>query len=284
MSELLAGAKVALTPYAFVGVERLRAHLKRLSGGSEADVEDRCAKAINAATAWLELRTNRRLRGRNHRTTVTVTDCILSDGNAGVLTAGGSFSTGLAGDPVVGVGVAPGALVEEIVDASNMTMTVVAAGVSDEHVTLTLGSQPLYAFGYGDSVVYAPERPLTTLWSAYARDTDGSWVALDITGAIIEETTGRIELPNDSFEKGISNIRIECRAGYEMPGTSRRGHPEWDALERLTLRLAEIFYDDDLKLRGRTTDQSIGATSSRVPDFAMPADIERAVRPFVRRW
>lgn len=274
---------MTLSPYALTTVARLKSHLVRSTVG-ESDVTDRCIGAINSATAWMERRTGRKLKARNWRTAFTVVCDNVSGASYDV--------SGAAGDTI--------RRGDDFYDAVNGYVPIGTQVVSYESATdsfvgtsgattplstdlLTFGSFPLVCDGTGESVLYVHEWPLVSVWAAYAVDSAGNRTALDITSARVDEMGGRLELPYDVFPEGEQNIELECRAGYEEPTTKVRGHfEEWAALERLCLRIAEIYYSDDLSLRGRNTDITMGGVSSRVNDFDMPEDVRAAIFPFVR--
>lgn len=180
--------------------------------------------------------------------------------------------------------VAPGTQVARLNGAPLYTFeanTLATATVT--HASCIVGTEPLVCDGNGSNTLDAPEWPLQDVWAIYEVDYAGNRTALDTSQMRIHKRTGTIELGASVFPDGERNIEIECRAGYEQPTTTVTGDwTDWTALEALALRVAEVFYADGLTLRGRQTDLSMGSLNSRVPDFAMPADIEAAVWPFVR--
>lgn len=275
---------LTLSPYALTTVARLKAHLGRTTIG-ETDISDRAIAAINSATAWMERRTARRLKCRNWRTAVTaqvtttasdatvdlgtvsdfyeMDDIRLTDGESACIPAGTRVDS-----------INSGAGTAELSNAATAPVT---------QASVVIGSRPLVCDGSGDSVLYAPEWPLVTLWAAYSVDAAGNRTALNATSYRLDEFGGRLELPFAVFPEGEQNIELECRAGYREPTVYTLGHPEeWFALERICTRVAEIFYSDDLTLRGRATDISMGGVSTRVNDLEMPGDVLDAIWPFVR--
>lgn len=271
-----------LSPYALVTVARLKTHLGRTSVG-ETDVSDRCIAAINAATSWMEMRTARALKARNWRTQFTVNCDAETNTTAFTAATGGLIEPGDDMFDAVQGYIPAGC---QVVSYDTLTDTFVSSLAVTSALTqsaVTFGHVPLVCDGTGEGVLYAPEWPIHTLWAAYEVDSAGNRTQLDTTSARINAMSGRIELPYGIFVEGEQNIELECRAGYEQPTTTVTGDwTDWNALEALALRVAEVFYADGLTLRGRQTDLSMGNLNSRVPDFAMPADIETAVWPFVR--
>lgn len=136
----------------------------------------------------------------------------------------------------------------------------------------------LIADGTGSSRFYAPEYPLTALTAAAYFDAAGTWTALDITGARLEASTGRIFLLNDVFPKGEQNIRLACTAGYKTTDM------EWNDLERICLRLATVIFQDIKKQYGRTVDATLLGEGTRVPGFEMPADVAQGLKRYARYW
>jgi hypothetical protein len=274
-----------LSPYALVTVARLKTHLGRTSIG-ESDVADRCTAAINAATAWLERRTARALKARNYRTefltrfdttsgdaTMDASDYTLLKRGDDVRMSPGETPCIATGTQIASIGAAPTYEIEATIAA---TGTVTQAYV-------VIGSEPLVCDGTGESVLDMPQWPLQELWAAYSVDYAGTRTALSISSARLHKASGTIELPYDVFPAGERNIELECRAGYEQPTTEVRGNvDDWNALEALALRVAEVFYSDGLNLRGRQTDISMGGLSASVGSYEMPADIMNDSRRFVR--
>lgn len=275
---------LTLSPYALTTVARLKSHLSRSTVG-ESDVTDRCIGAINSATAWMERRTGRKLKARNWRTavntqvTTTSDDATLDLGTPSDVKEGDDIRLASGESACI-----PAGTQIDSIDTSLGTAEMTnAATASVSQASCYVGSQPLRFDGNGSSVIYLPEWPLVTLWYAYEVDSAGNRTALNITSARLDEMGGRLELPYDVFPEGEQNIELECRAGYQDSTAYRLGHSvEWAALERLCLRIAEIFYSDDLSLRGRNSDISMGGVSSRVNEFDMPADVREAIWPFVR--
>lgn len=275
---------LTLSPHALTTVTRLKAHLDRSSIGED-DVSDRCIAAINAATSWMEMRTARALKARNWRTAVstqvntTLNSTSLELADASVVYEGDDIVLAATESACIPAG-------SSIVSVNSSDSTAVcsnAATAALTQVAVSVGSVPLVCDGTGDSVLYAPEWPIHTLWAAYEVDSAGNRTQLNTTSARIDAMSGRIELPYAIFVEGEQNIELECRAGYVEPTAYERGHSEhWWALERLCLRLAEIFYSDSLSLRGRTTDLTMGGVSARVNDFAMPDDVRADIWPYVR--
>lgn len=273
---------LTLSPHALTTVTRLKAHLDRSSIGED-DVSDRCIAAINAATSWMEMRTARALKARNWRTQFTVNCSAEINSTAFEAGVGGLIKQGDDMIDLVQGYIPAGCQVVSYNTSLDTFVSSIAVTAALTQSAVTFGSVPLVCDGTGDSVLYAPEWPIHALWAAYEVDSAGNRTELDITSARIDAMSGRIELPYAVFPEGEQNIELECRAGYVEPTAYERGHTEqWWALERLCLRLSEIFYSDSLSLRGRATDLTMGGVSARVNDFAMPDDVRADIWPFVR--
>lgn len=269
-----------LDPYGFATYPEAEAHLKRNVSAEDGDA-DRIAAAMNRGVAWMEWRTRRRLKSRVHRKAVTLASCGTTlDG----LTVTGSGFTALeVGDDVIGTGLAVGTRVSAIASAASMTVTRKATATGS--VSLTFGSNPLVRSGEGSRDAYIQECPVTRVIGIYELDDAGTRSALDITGIRIERETGRVVLPYDTFPIGELNISIDCVAGYTEPSATTLGDwTGWSTLKAIHLRATEVFFTDAISLRGRTTETSFGNASSRIPDFAMPGDLEGSIHPFIRRW
>lgn len=267
-----------LSPHAFIDLADLRAHLKR-EAGAESDFERRAVEAINSATSWLETRTRRRLKSRIYRAPVSFSATVANN-DANV--TGSGFTAGVyVGDTAYGGSVGEGAVVLAVSSNTNVVMS--RNSLATGATTVYFGSEQLLCDGYADDTAQSPEFPVTQLLAAYSIEDDGTQTALDVSGARIS-SAGLIQLPNDSFPSGASNIALAVRAGYIQPSETEIGHrAECDALRRLSFRLAEVYYTDDLAMRGRTESNSFGNASASASTLRMPDDIEGAVLTFVRR-
>lgn len=267
-----------VTPYAFTTTEALQSRLKR-DLGAEDDVESRLRDAINSLTGWMERRTGRMLRARNHRASGSITVSAASGATAATTTNTANLE---AGDELRGTGLAGGTQVDSITNGTAFVLTRPTTALMSS-VSCTYGSRALEASGDGTNELQCPECPLVQVYGASWLDGDGSETALDLTGARYDYQTGLILLPNDVFPTGTRNIRIECRAGYEHPDDGG-DWAAWGALEALSLRLGEIVYSDALALRGRSQDTSFASGSSRTGFDEVPPDVEQAIARFVRLW
>ena len=271
-----------LSPYALTTVTRLKSHLGRASIG-ESDVTDRATAAINRATAWMERASGRKLKARNWRTAFTV-PCNVTTGQT-------DFEAGTAGlvkrgddmlDAIQGY-IPAGCQVVSYNTSTNHFVSSIAATGGLAQSPVTFGSVPLACDGTGFGVLDAPQWPVQDVWAIYDVDYAGNRTALDITGIRIHKASGTIELAYSTFPLDERNIEIECRAGYEQPTTLIRGDvDEWNALEGICLRAAEVYFSDASTLRGRQTDISMGGLSASVGSYDMPADIVADMRAFVR--
>lgn len=289
-----------LLPASFIDEARLRTHLNREQGGED-NIEKLLTWACNRAIAWMETRTQRRLRARNYRTQVTTTaNGVQATGITDIEVA--STAALRVDDDALAAGLEVASRIESITDGNTLVLdkrTVAAIGDGD---TLTFGSKPLtidvdpderrgiawLPFSVSESgtaELWCPECPLRheNLWAANWLDEAGNETALDLTGLRVQESSGRILLYRDMAPVGAQVVRLECRAGYEKPTATDIGHPnDWEALSSIQLRVAEVLFMDDSLLRGRQTGMSVGGVSLSAVDLRMPADIEEALRPYWR--
>lgn len=266
-----------LSPYALTTRERAIAYMKREGGATDGDIE-RIVEAVNAATGWMEMRTTRKLAARVYRRTATIASCVV--GATGAVTGTGFLSL-YALDDVVGTGLMAGTRVASI--PSNTALTLDRAPETAGTVSLTFGSEPLVADGTGSARIYIPEFPVSTVIAAYYLDDNGDRTALTLTGARLDKETGLYVLTADGWPSGERNIEIECIAGYRLPsGTALGAWGEWKTLERICLRAAQVFFQDEHNAVGRVVNKSLLQAGVQMPDFGMPADIEDAIKPFVR--
>jgi hypothetical protein len=266
-----------LTPYALTTRERAIAYMKREAGATDGDTE-RVIEAVNSAVGWMEMRTTRKLAARVYRRTATLASCVLGTTTA---VSGTGFSALYALDDVVGTGCAAGTRVASI--TSNVALVLDRLPETAGTVSLTFGSEPLVADGTGTERLYIPEYPVSSVIAAYYLDENGDRTALTLTGARLDKETGLYVLTADGWPSGERNIEIECIAGYRLPSGTSLGHwGEWKSLERICLRAAQVFFQDEHNAVGRVVNKSLLQAGVQMPDFGMPADIEDAIKPFVR--
>lgn len=275
-----------LTPYAFASEQRLLAYLKREGGspgvGDSAEARIAVIGAGNAAAGWLEAYTGRRLAARTYRTAVSLGSCTVAAN--GLSVSGADFTTNAKAldDLVAPSLLAPGTRIASIASATALTLSRKAEAGS---AVLTAGSEGLLFDGTGETLARLPEYPVSAVYSLAYLDADGTATDIDTTGARLDGRTGFYQLTQDALPLGSLNVRVEMRAGYEEPTGATRGHAaEWGALERIFLRVAKIFFEDERLRGGRIVSESVGQVSASLPDFKMPADITEALVPFVRHW
>ena len=271
-----------LTGASFATVADLRAHLKRTER-AEGDFEAKATAALNAAADTLRTATGRVLRSVTYRTAVSVGSLTATlDVDAGTATLTGDqgvFSGGLVlpDDEVVSETLTVEA---RVLTASDDYVTITPAHPDDRSSgTFTFGSEPMVLSGDGTDEILTDEWPITAVHSA-AWWNGTEWVALDLTGARFGGAS--LRLARDVFPDGERNVRLELTAGYLEPRPGVRGHPlAWGELKRLTLRLAEMHFLDDLSLRGRT--KSLGGPGGgAVLESVWPNDVAQMIYRYTR--
>jgi hypothetical protein len=270
-----------LSPFAPTTYPDLVAYLKREKAMEDAD-PDRIVRAGNRAVSWMEMRTARALVARTWREPVTIACGLTVD--LPTATGTGFTASVKAYDEVVGdVALALGSRVLSVESNTSLTLTEKAVA-TDATVSLTFGSEPLVVSGDGSEEIYVPEFPVHEVYGAWAREADGTLVALDISGARLDKSSGRYVLTNDFFPSGTLNIVIECLAGYRAPSVTSRG--DWSAymeLQGICHRAAQVFFKDEKDSPGRLVSQTVAQMGGSLPNFRMPEDIDSAIEAFARR-
>lgn len=266
-----------LTPYAFITVAELAAYLDK-----DATAEsDKLTRALNSATAWMNRRAARNLKARNYRTAVSVatTGSTATGSTLPVPTA-----TLKAGDELLGTNITPGTLIQSIDSASQITLTKAIAGAVGSGATLTTGTKPILWDQECDSgELYFPEYPVLSgnIWAVYWVDGNGNRTAIDLSTVRVDELVGRVYLEGAYFPNGMLRLQLEFRGGFELPSATAVGHhDQCNDMKRITRRAAEVFYQDETALRGRSNEVNLGGFTARRADDAMPADIDDALRPY----
>lgn len=269
------------SPFAPCSPEETAQFLNRALGSGNGD-DEKVTRAGNAAVGHMETRCRRRLVYRTYRDAVEVASCTVAVGDADV--TGTGFTAGAkAGDAVTGTGLQPGSRVASVTDNTAIVLDrpALAAGT----VTLTFGSERMQIDGSGKSGLYLPERPVHEVYEAAYLDDAGQETALDLTGQRLDQETGYLLLPNDTFPEGELNILVGCAAGYREPSATVRGNfTEWNALQRLFLRLAQVYFQDEEQQPGRIVDRKILQGGGSIPDFRLPDDIRYLIAQFERLW
>lgn len=271
-----------LSPYALGTLDELLRHLA-LDGNAKEGDRDRGVMAGGAAVDWLERHTARALKVRTHRNTqdASATWTAATSGDQ-ALTITSAASYVKVHDDLVGVGLE---VQTRVTAVSGSTVTVDRlATANGTGVTVTAGSRPLIVDGAGGADFYVPETPLHAVYGVQYRDSAGDLVDIDITGAYIaERETGLYRLVADAVPEGAFNVEVQCLAGFKPPSATERGDREWGALNRLWLRIAEIFYQEKTRHAGRVTNQTLGPSQFSYQDERMPRDVYADAAPFVRR-
>lgn len=289
-----------LSPYSFIDEQRLRDRV-RPTGSGEDNLADRLVAACNASASWMNRRTSRNLKARNYRVAVSVT-LASNAASADVQLTLASTATLKVGDDFLGTGVAVGSQVLSIDSATLCTLTRPLDAAITVPATFTAGGKPVYQDAIADietagrrvqfwdptigtQEIWMPEYPVLAgnIYEVAWLDGQGSATAVDLTAARYDEMTGRLLIAYDIVPRGDLKLRLQFRGGYEQPSATAVGHwDDWENLTRIQLRAAEVFFADDVALRGRSTQATFGAASSSTPNFDMPSDIENALRPYWR--
>lgn len=271
--------KDVFTPFFPCSLAELTEYLQRVKVQEDVDPA-RIIRAGNHAIAYAENRTARRLVARTYREPVSIASCVVTAADATVTGAG--FDDLYVGDEVVGSGLDIGSRVASITSDAALELDRPALTTVDP-ATLTFGSARLRVDGTGSTRLQIPEWPVQALYSAVWVDSDGTETALDLTGYRLESATGSLILPNDTFPEGEMNVLVACEAGYREPTATRRGDfAKWTALQRVCLRLAQVFFQDEQRNPGRIVDRSLGQVTSQLPSFKVPDDIESELEQFMR--
>jgi len=290
---------VDLTPYSFVSLDEFAAYMGKSS--SDATEADRMTRALNAATAWMNRTSARNLKARNYRESVSVTT--VGSTASGATTINVTSSASLkAGDDLIGTGLAIGTQVDSLPSASSVKVTrattaIIAAGstlstaggsrvvsVLDDRELPSTEHESTWLYG-GAREIQLPEYPVAAanLWSIKWLDANGVATSLDLSIKRLDEATGRLYLPANAFPAGELNLLIEFRGGFEQPSATNAGQwDDWNDLARCTVRAGEVFYQDELSHRGRSSDTSLGGFTARAPKMAMPDDVENTLRGYWR--
>lgn len=238
----------------FIGVADLRDHLRR-TGRQEDGFDERAAAAINAAAATLRAETGRILRSTTYRNPTTFAALVgeVLDPDTGIGTLTGEPNVFAAGGVVPDDPVVSPALTFEasVVGVTADAVTIFPAwDVAPETDDYTFGSEAMVLSGTGTDEILADEWPLTAVHSA-SWWSGTEWVAFDLAGARFGGRT--LRLAYGVFPEGERNVRLEVTAGYREPRAGVRGDPvEWADLRRVSLRLAEMHFNEDAALRGRS--------------------------------
>ena len=128
--------------------------------------------------AWMERRTGRMLRARNHRASGSIVVSAASGATAATTTNTANLE---AGDELRGTGLAGGTRVYSITNATAFVLSrPTTAALSS--VSCTYGSRALEASGDGTNELQCPEYPLVQVYGISWLDGDGAETALDLTG------------------------------------------------------------------------------------------------------
>lgn len=280
-----------LTPFGFADVDEIRAYMKRENVASTEKELPRIIAAANEALAWMESDegAGRALAVRTYRNAASIASCGLSSGDKTV--TGTGFTAGVKQFDDVLHAVAtttlePGTRVASVASDSALELTKPAIG-TDAAATLTFGSEPLKADGWGGYEFELPEYPAIELYSVkWIDDTTGDLTSLDLTAARpMDPDRRRWRLPNDANPKGEQNLEIECAVGYRQPTTSLRGDwVDWNALKRIQLRAALVIFQDWNRNAGRIVSENLAQQGINIGSWSMPSDIRSSIMAYRRRW
>lgn len=270
-----------LSPYAPTTREAALLFMQRAVNAKDGD-EDQVIAAVNAAVAWMESRTGRKLMARIYRNPVTLTGLTIAANGTDV--TGTGFTAGVkVDDDLVGTGVAIGARVTAVTSNSAITITPGSAAASG--LALTFGSSPLQIDGDGDELFQVPQYPVNAFYGMVSIDFPSTKTAFDLTNLRFNRETGRARLPGIVLPDGDMNIEIECHAGYRAPSATSLGDwAEYQDLRRLCHRMAQCYFQDWANASGRMVSKSLGPGATQLPDFKPPDDVLDGIQRYVRQW
>jgi len=274
-----------VTPYAFVSIDRALAYVKREKGAEE-NAEEWVRTFLGSSTALMESETGRPLAARSYRTQASFTMALAANSTSATCADAADLRERdeLAHDDL------PAGVIVESISGTTVTLSKKAIG-TDAAASVTVGFGPLVIDGRPDDTTpegyqyfYAPETPLQSLHSVSYRDATGALTEVDITGARIEASSGRVILPAGYLPEGAQNIEIECVAGYLPPRAGRMGvTTDWHYLEQLQFRAVKVAWGDWLNQRGRIGRIQLFTASEFIDDFRLPRDVRDGLAQF-RRW
>lgn len=261
----------------------------REGGQLEDGFDERAVSALNAATALLRILTGRELKSKLWRIPVVVSGLTIAapeeGSEASAVTITGESFTGIVvvGDDVNGASALTGQRVVEIKDSQIL----IAPGWNEPPAgeqTLVFGSEPMYLSGEKSSSIRAIEYPVTEVLSCALWD-GTNWNEVDVTG--LEPARfqfGRLEFANQCFPLGNRNVRLECRAGYVMPGADGPGHPfEWAQMRKMWLEAAKLMWNEESIAKGFRTAARTGMPGAGdLLDTALPPVLADLVDSFAR--
>lgn len=132
--------------------------------------------------------------------------------------------------------------------------------------------------GPGATWAVMPEAPFNSMASAEYRDADGTWTALNITGAQIVVDTGEVYLPNDVWWEGRKNIRVTGEVGFKA-GTHDR---DLKTLGLCCEQLVQILYQVRQNKIGRAEAVSIVGTGIAIKSDALPIEVKKTLAAYTR--
>lgn len=268
-------ADLILSRRALTSLEAARAYLQRQDLPTE---DEQIVDAVNAATAFMEAATRRRLRERVYLNPAAV--ALTSVADSVTLTGTGLGSLTVGSDAVGSRLRAESQLAS--VAGNGLSLTLSQPAASAGSVTVTFGSEPLALVWPGGPEVALDEFPVSAVYSVKIVNEDGTRTACDLTNAILRKDSGILRLVNDRPSKG-DTVEIECKAGYRPPTVSDLGHREdWSNLQRCCHRIAQILFQDYRSQLGRSLEVQLRDQIVRFADMSMPKDVAQMLAAYVR--
>lgn len=261
---------VPLRPAALADLESVRTYMGSVDGVDDGLL----AQFANEATGVIERYTSRRLRARPYTNAFSLS-CTTVD-KSPALSSAAAFANVRRGMFVSGVNIQAGTFVQAITDASNLTMSLPAAGAGAASRAFT-GSPPLVLDGNDADELLLPELPLKELISAKSRSETGALTTLNISGY---RGVGRavLVLPNAVFPESRLNIELECVVGYDETDEALQD------LELACRRLVQVMFLDHKDRIGRGNQVTVQGIAVSFIDRELPADIKGLIDRYGRMY
>lgn len=134
--------------------------------------------------------------------------------------------------------------------------------------------------GTGTHEILMREYPVTNVTAVDVVSYDQSVTRTMALGGYRILDGGRaVQVPNDVFDKGQSNIEMTCVAGYNAADHAR----DLATLKTVTLRWIQVLWQDKDLAVGRGSNIAVGGESLSFLGDAVPKDILTMLYPY-ERW